>query len=68
VAQFGFQQVGLRRVEIVVAVENWASRRVAQNAGAHFEGILRNRVRLAGDNVDAAMHSLIPEDLQGGDG
>jgi ribosomal-protein-serine acetyltransferase len=65
VAGFGFNQLGLRRIEIVTAVENHASRRVAEKAGAQFEGILRDRLRLAGENADAAMHSLLPEDLGG---
>ncbi len=63
-AQFGFEQLGLRRIEIVTGVENWASRRVAEKAGATFEGILRRRLKLGGNNIDAAMFSLIPEDLQ----
>jgi RimJ/RimL family protein N-acetyltransferase len=63
VAQFGFQELGLRRVEIVTGVENSASRRVAEKTSAHFEGILRQRLRLGDRNVDAAMYSLIPEDL-----
>lgn len=62
-AGFGFDQLGLQRIEIVTAEENQASRRVAQKAGAEFEGILRRRLRLAGGNVDAAMHSLLPEDI-----
>ncbi len=63
-AQFGFEQLGLRRIEIVTGVENWASRRVAEKAGATFEGILRRRLKLGDNNIDAAMFSLIPEDHQ----
>ena len=63
VAQFGFQYLGLQRVEIVAAEENWASRRVAEKAGAIFEGILRRRLKIGDKNLDAAMYSLIPEDL-----
>lgn len=63
-AQFGFQQLGLRRIEIVTGVENWASRRVAEKAGATFEGILRNRLKLGDKNIDAAMFSLLREDVQ----
>lgn len=63
VAQFGFRELGLVRIEIVAAVENWASRRVAEKTGAHFEGILRKRLKIGDKNVDAAMHSLVPEDF-----
>jgi RimJ/RimL family protein N-acetyltransferase len=63
IARFGFEELGLARLEIVVAVENQASLRVAEKAGATREGILRNR--LAHDNgfADAMMFSLIPQDL-----
>jgi ribosomal-protein-serine acetyltransferase len=64
VAKFGFERLGLQRVEIVAAEENWASRRVAEKAGATFEGILRRRLRIDDKNLDAAMHSLVPEDLE----
>jgi len=64
VAEFGFHQLGLRRIEIVTGVENWASRRVAEKSGAIFEGILRKRLKLGDDNIDAAMHSLILGDLE----
>lgn len=64
VAQFGFKRLGLRRIEIVTGVDNKASRKVAENAGATFEGILRKRLKFGDRNVDAAMHSLIPEDLR----
>ena len=38
--------------------------RVAEKAGATFEGILRSRLKLGDKNIDAAMFSLLPEDLQ----
>jgi len=63
-ANFGFQELGLRRIEIVTGVENKASRRVAEKSGATFEGILRHRMKLGGKNIDAAMYSLIPGDFQ----
>lgn len=63
-AQFGFEEVGLQRVEIVVGAENWASRRVAEKAGAQFEGIQRKRIKIGGRNIDAAMYSLTLEDFK----
>ncbi len=63
-ALFGFQKLELRRIEIVTGVENWASRRVAEKAGAAYEGILRKRLKLGDINIDAVMHSLVFEDLQ----
>jgi RimJ/RimL family protein N-acetyltransferase len=62
-AHYAFEHLGLVRVEIVVAVGNRASQRVAQKVGAVREGILRNRM-VVGENVyDAVMYSLIPQDL-----
>ncbi len=62
-AEHAFTQLGLGRVEIVMATDNHASRRVAEKAGAHREGILRNRIRVGGEAHDAFVFSLIPEDL-----
>ena len=62
-AQFGFGQLRLNRIEILVAVGNNASLRVAEKAGATREGILRNRLRVSNKVHDAVMFSLIPQDL-----
>jgi len=64
VARFGFEELGLGRIEIVVAVDNKASQRVAEKAGAHKEGVLRRRLRLHDKYHDAVMYSLIPGDLE----
>ena len=56
---WGLRHTDLVRFEILIAVENRASRRVAEKAGAHPEGILRNRVLLQGMPHDAAVYSLI---------
>lgn len=63
-AQFGTTQLALQRLEIVVAVSNTASIRVAEKAGAHYEGRLRNRIRLYDQYHDAAMFSFVPHDFQ----
>ena len=62
-ARFAFEQVGLIRVEIVVALENKASMRVAEKVGAHYEGVLRNRMVVGRDVYDAHMYSLTPQDF-----
>ena len=64
VARFGIERLSLRRVEIITAVQNSGSRRVAEKTGAKFEGILRQRIKIGDRNVDAAMHSLIAADLR----
>ena len=63
-ARFGFSHLGLARIEIMMSTRNVASRQVAINAGAQLEGVLRNRLNLHGENHDALMYSLIPEDLR----
>ena len=40
IRQFGFEDLGLRRLELLIAVENVASRRVAEKVGATVEGVL----------------------------
>ena len=63
-AHFGFEELGLKRIEIVVALENKASQRVAEKIGAVREGMLRNRLVKGDSGVeDAILYSLIPTDL-----
>jgi ribosomal-protein-serine acetyltransferase len=59
-AQFGFAQLGLIRIEIIVAASNTASQRVAEKVGALREGLLRNRLLIRGEKFDAYVFSLIP--------
>jgi RimJ/RimL family protein N-acetyltransferase len=63
VARFGFEQLGLKRLELVIDVANAASIRVAEKAGAVLEGVLRNRVGHSEAPRPARMYSLVPEDL-----
>jgi ribosomal-protein-serine acetyltransferase len=61
-AKFGIETLKLNRIEIVVAMGNKASQRVAAKVGATREGILRNRI-VVGDKIhDAVMFSIIPGD------
>ena len=62
-ARFGFERLGLQRVEIVVAVGNHASLRAAEKAGARREGLLRNRLFQWGERRDAVLFALLPQDL-----
>jgi len=63
-ARMGFAELGLVRIEIVAAVDNLASRRVAEKAGAAFECIARKRLIVPAGPVDAAVYSLVAEDLR----
>lgn len=62
-ARFAFERVKLIRAEIVIAVGNEASRRVAEKIGAHYEGILLNRMTVRSRIYDAHMFSLLPADF-----
>jgi ribosomal-protein-serine acetyltransferase len=62
-ARFGFAQLGLQRIEIVAAVDNVASQRVAEKAGAIREGVVRKRLLIHGQSQDAVLYSLIPADF-----
>jgi ribosomal-protein-serine acetyltransferase len=61
----GLTGVGLERIEILMAVENERSRRVAERAGAVFEGTLRHRLLLHDRYHDAYLFSIIRSDLRG---
>jgi len=62
-ARFGFEQGIIIRAEIVMAVGNQKSRRVAEKIGAHYEGILLNRMVVGRAIYDAHVFSLIPQDF-----
>ena len=59
VARWGFANTSLERLEIVVAVGNVRSQRVAEKAGATREGILRSRLFFHDRPHDAVMYSLV---------
>ncbi len=62
-ARFGIEMLSLVRVEIIVSVHNTPSLRVAEKAGAHREGVLRNRLIIRDQVHDVVMHSLTPADF-----
>jgi ribosomal-protein-serine acetyltransferase len=62
-AKWGFETLKLTRIEILIAVGNARSLRVAEKVGAKREGILRNRILIRDKAHDAVMHSLIPGDI-----
>ena len=64
-AQFAFQALHLSRLEIVARVDNLASRRVAEKLGCHFECIARHRILFKGSSLDAALYSLLPNEIAG---
>ncbi len=63
VAQYGFEELKLNRIEIIVATGNIPSQGVAIKVGAFREGRLRKRLVVRDHVYDAIMFSLISEDL-----
>jgi RimJ/RimL family protein N-acetyltransferase len=64
-AAHAIDALSLARLEIVVRVDNAASRRVAEKAGAVLEGIARHRIATGGGaTVAGAIYSLVPDDLR----
>jgi RimJ/RimL family protein N-acetyltransferase len=61
-ADFGFQKIGLKRIEIIMSVKNAASQGVAVGAGAQFEGTMKNRLMLHGNTHDAHLYAITPDD------
>jgi ribosomal-protein-serine acetyltransferase len=63
-ARFAFEKAKLIRAEIVIAVGNDRSKRVAEKIGAHYEGISLNRMVIGTNICDAYMFSLLPSDFE----
>ena len=61
-ARLGFEELGLQRVELLIAPGNAASLRAAEKAGAQREGLLRRRFVLADGTHDAIVLSLLADD------
>jgi len=61
--QFGFRELGLERIEILADPGNAPSRAIALRLGARLEGVLRRKVRRAGEPADLELYSLLPEEL-----
>lgn len=62
-ARFGLTELGLNRLEIVAAVGNVPSQRVAKKVVARSEGILHKRLVIHERVHDAVIFSLVKEDL-----
>ena len=62
-ARYGFEHGGIIRAEVVIAVGNQKSIRVAEKIGAHYEGILLNRMVVGKSIYNAHMYSIIPQDF-----
>jgi RimJ/RimL family protein N-acetyltransferase len=58
-ARYAFETLDLDRLEILVAIGNAASQRLAEQLGAVPEGIARAQLVLRGVKVDSRIYALI---------
>lgn len=65
VSRAALEREDVERVQLRAAVDNVASRRVAENAGFQLEGVLRSAhwSERVGRRQDWALYSLLPDDL-----
>jgi ribosomal-protein-serine acetyltransferase len=63
VVAFGFEVVGLYRIELRAGVENQASQRVAEKLGFSREGTLRKGCPGSPEPYDCHMYGLLQEDF-----
>ena len=62
-ARWALDTCGFRRIELSIAKQNKRSLRAAEKAGAHREGVLRNRFTTNNKSRDVVMFSFIPGDI-----
>jgi ribosomal-protein-alanine N-acetyltransferase len=60
---YGFNTVGLHRIEATIRPENRASRRVVEKLGFHEEGIRRRCLHVDGAWRDHICYALTTEDI-----
>jgi RimJ/RimL family protein N-acetyltransferase len=63
VTGWGFDVLGLERVEILVHPDNEPSQRAAEKAGFHREGVLRSYTRVKEERFDMVSFSMLPGEL-----
>lgn len=56
---YAFDTLDLHRIEVRVAIQNHASRRIPERLGFSFEGVLREVQLLRGEYLDHAVYALI---------
>jgi RimJ/RimL family protein N-acetyltransferase len=63
-SRFGFEELGLLRLELITDPDNVASQRVAEKVGYRREGVLRSHLdHPDGRRRDSVLYSLLPGEL-----
>nr|WP_154892360.1 GNAT family protein [Paenibacillus xylanexedens] len=63
IIQFGFEEVGLERIQARCMVDNTGSAKVMEKVGMKFEGILRNYMKVKNELRDLKMYAILKEDF-----
>ena len=64
ICRWGFDTLGLGRIEWLAHIGNDASRRVAEKVGFTYEGVLRSKCLQRGTRHDAWVAGLLPDELR----
>ena len=64
VAQVGFEELGLHRITLRIAVGNRSSERVAEKLGFVQEGVLRKEVLVRGEWLDHTLWAMLEEEFR----
>jgi ribosomal-protein-alanine N-acetyltransferase len=63
IIQFGFEEVGLERIQARCMVDNTGSAKVMEKVGMQFEGVLRNYMKVKNELRDLKMYAILKEDF-----
>ena len=58
IIEFGFNQLGLHRIEVNFMPSNSSSRRVAEKCGMHYEGLMKDRILVKGSYQDIEVYAI----------
>lgn len=64
VIDYGFNQMGLKRIEALIAPQNTPSRRLLERYGFTKEGLLRQHYYIDGIHEDSEIYGLLKEDYK----
>ncbi len=62
-ATIGFQELGLHRITLRIAVGNVQSERVAEKLGFVQEGVLRKEVLVGGEWLDHSLWAMLEDEF-----
>lgn len=62
--RYGFEKLGLERVEIRVAKDNKPSAAIPERLGFHYEGLSRRKLKIRGVYHDLHQFSMLKEDFK----